>query len=87
MITFNSTLLNSSNNDEQSKIKLSENGVKLLELLNSNHDSLYHLSSNKQDVYVQVTLRVEELNKIAEGISTLASIIALNPNYKSARIN
>ena len=87
MTTFNSTLINSSNNDEQSKITLSENGVKLLELLNTNHDSLYHLSSNKQESYVQISLRVEELNKIAEGMSTLASIIALNPNYKSANIN
>ena len=87
MTTIDSTLLNSSINDQQAKVSLSENSLKLLELLNNNHDSLYVLSSNKQDAYAQITLRVEELNKIAEGISTLASIIALNPNYKSTSIN
>ena len=61
--------------------------MKLLELLNTNHGALNHQTSNNQESYVQISLRAEELNKLAEGMSTLASIIALNPTYKINSFN
>ena len=87
MTGINSTLINSENKENQFLNTLSENSAKLLELLNTNHGALNYQTINNQDSYIQISLRVEELNKLAEGMSTLASIIALNPTYKINSFN
>ena len=70
---------------------LSDSSLKLLELLNVNHDALYTINSgagrDKSEQYAQITIKVDELNKVAQGMASLASIIVLNPSFKPERSN
>ena len=73
---------------------LNDSSLKLLELLYVNHDALHTITSGagknkseRSEQYALITIKVDELNKIAQGMASLASIIALNPNYKSTSIN
>ena len=66
---------------------LTKNTKRLLDLLNQNHSSLHFVTGIKGNEYVQITISVAELNRLSEGMSTLASLLALNPCYKTDKIN
>lgn len=66
------------------QVKLSDQAVKLLALIQEKHDAMHFMSAHGAEdgkPFVQVILPVEEMNKIAQGMATLASLIALNPTY------
>ena len=66
---------------------LTKNTKHLLDLLNKNHSSLHFVTGSKGNEYVQITISSVELNRLSEGMATLASLIALNPGYKTDKIN
>ena len=93
MTSMNSTLLNNVIKDNIMS-NLSDNSLKLLELLNVNHDALCTITSgagkdksDQSEQYAQITIKVDELNNVAQGMASLASIIALNPSFKPERSN
>ena len=90
MTGIDSTLLNNVNK-ENILNNLNNNSLKLLELLHVNHDTLHTITvgavKDKTEQYVQISIKVDELNKIAQGMASLASIIALNPSFKPEKFN
>ena len=93
MTGIDSTLLNSENK-EKVENSLNDSSLKLLELLHVNHDALYTITSGagedkteQSEQYVQISIKVDELNKVAQGMASLASIIALNPSFKPEKTN
>lgn len=64
--------------------QLSEPATKLLKLIENNHQGMHFISAGNDAegrAFVQVLIPVEELNKIAEGMSVLASLVQLNPSF------
>ena len=93
MTGIDSTLLNNVNK-ENILNNLSDSSLKLLELLHVNHDALYRITSGagkdkteRAEQYAHITINVDELNKVVQGMASLASIIALNPSFKPERFN
>ena len=93
MISIDSTLLNNVNK-ENILNDLNNNSLKLLELLHVNHDALHTITvgavkdkTEQSEQYVQISIKVDELNKVAHGMASLASIIALNPSFKPEKTN
>lgn len=63
---------------------LSESATKLLNLIEKNHQGMHFISAGGDTegrAFVQVLIPVDEMNKIAEGMSVLASLVQLNPAY------
>lgn len=62
---------------------LSEAATKLLTLIQDKHEGMHFVSAMGGDdkPFVQVMLPVSELNKIAEGMAVLASLVVLNPSH------
>lgn len=63
---------------------LSESATKLLKLIEERHEGMHFISAQGREdgqAFVQVMIPVEELNKIAEGMAVLASLVVLNPAH------
>ena len=93
MTGINSTLINSENK-ENIVNSLNDSSLKLLELLNVNHGTLYTITSGvgkdkfeRVEQYAHITIKVDDLNKVAQGMASLASIISLNPSFRSEKTN